>query len=33
MVKNETAKEKHVNIKGKRVWTAAIVIKCNSNSD
>ena len=26
MVKNETAKEKHVNIKGKRVWTAAIVI-------
>ena len=26
MVKNETAKEKHVNITGKKVWTAAIVI-------
>ena len=26
MVKNETAKEKHINITGKRVWTAAVVI-------
>ena len=26
MVKNETAKEKQVNITGKRVWAAAIII-------